>query len=308
MSQRRVTILVGVTNFIGFPERHGEKDRSLRTLVHSELKTSDVSCCSGLHDHDFFEVHATIEGASKFVTGGRCLCIVPGDVLLIDGAIPHGFLAPTDGQFVRYVVHFLANAVAGYGGGVTDPLELMHAENADSFFRIHLHGPALEKTVAILEGMSNPNGAVRFTAETLKCAHLAELLIHLNSQAAVVDPDCLPVDHRSFVRTRPVVSFINRHIGEDLSLRTLSGRFNFSTQHLSHLFKRATGYSVRRYVILRRIAAAKLLLRRNCPAQEASARVGFRDYSHFARTFRQHVGVAPSSFPNRRTEDEDAVR
>ena len=90
---------------------------------------------------------------------------------------------------------------------------------------------------------------------------------------------------------------LSTNLGEPLKIRDLAYRHHLSPCYLSHLFKASTGYSMKRYRMLSRVAEARALLSdSNLSVTEICGRVGFEDMSNFARYFKAEVGVTPSAY------------
>ena len=70
-----------------------------------------------------------------------------------------------------------------------------------------------------------------------------------------------------------------------------------SPHYFAELFRQSTGYAPHQYVIRQRIERAAQCLRdAGRSVIEAGLDAGFQNPSHFARVFRQLVGVSPSRF------------
>jgi len=93
-----------------------------------------------------------------------------------------------------------------------------------------------------------------------------------------------------------VLQYINESYSEDLSLDLLAERFFVSKYHLSHSFRREVGVSVYRYIMLKRLLAAKELLQAGMPAGEVAYATGFGDYAGFWRAFKTEYGISPKEF------------
>ena len=91
-----------------------------------------------------------------------------------------------------------------------------------------------------------------------------------------------------------LVSYVNRHLFEPLSLGSISRTFSLSTSQVSRLFKEATGTSLWDYVSMKRLLSARARLLRGDSAQAACLACGFSDYSAFYRAYRKRFGCAPS--------------
>lgn len=88
-------------------------------------------------------------------------------------------------------------------------------------------------------------------------------------------------------------NYINEHLFEKLSVQSLSDKFYVSVSQLNRQFKKATGFSIGEYIVSKRLAAARNLIKENIPATHACAECGFNDYSSFYRLYIKRFGVSP---------------
>lgn len=85
--------------------------------------------------------------------------------------------------------------------------------------------------------------------------------------------------------------------GEQFSLSDLASEYHISPSHLSHIFKKITGYAPIEYLLSCRLSAAKNLLSSTDKSiKEIIDLCGFSDESNFSRTFREKVGMTPTKF------------
>ena len=91
---------------------------------------------------------------------------------------------------------------------------------------------------------------------------------------------------------------------EDLTLEQLSKLFYISPYHLSHMFKSKTGYSLKQYILRRRIGEAQTLLTdTNQNIHSIATAIGFNDSLYFSRIFAKYIGLSPSQYRNTRKKD-----
>ena len=94
-----------------------------------------------------------------------------------------------------------------------------------------------------------------------------------------------------------VKRYIKEHLAEDLSREALADTVYLTSDYLSHLFKKETGYSLTNYIIHERIEKAKLLLvQKNMSIREVAAACGFDNVSYFSKQFRSITGVTPREY------------
>ena len=92
------------------------------------------------------------------------------------------------------------------------------------------------------------------------------------------------------------LSYINDHLGEELTVDALARQVYTSKYHFMRRFKELTGCPVHQYITQKRLLAAAGLLRAGVSAQEACGQCGFQDYSAFHRAFRRQFGATPREF------------
>ena len=94
-----------------------------------------------------------------------------------------------------------------------------------------------------------------------------------------------------------VYEFIGAHYHESISLRDVAQHFGFSPAYLTELVKNQTGEPINRWIIKRRITAARaLLLETEDTIEKIAEKVGYQSLNHFFRQFRQYYGTSPKAW------------
>jgi AraC family transcriptional regulator len=98
-------------------------------------------------------------------------------------------------------------------------------------------------------------------------------------------------------RLRPVIDYIRRNLGDDVSLETLAALAGLSPNYFLAAFRQATGQTPHRYVTELRVARACELLRDpHRPITEVSLAVGFSSQSHLTEVFRRTMKTTPAAY------------
>ncbi|MFT3952394.1 MAG: AraC family transcriptional regulator [Oscillospiraceae bacterium] len=98
-------------------------------------------------------------------------------------------------------------------------------------------------------------------------------------------------------RLLPVKEYLDVHFAGQIRLDALAERFFLNKFYLTKLFKKQFGVTINGYVIHRRIAKAKELLRfTDRPVEEIAQACGMEDAAYFARVFKQAEGVSPRHY------------
>ena len=94
-----------------------------------------------------------------------------------------------------------------------------------------------------------------------------------------------------------IADYLSAHIGECVTLDELCEKFHFSKSHICHIFKARMGCGIKKYLLDLKIERARQLLTDgSMTVTEISDALAFVSPQHFARTFRQAVGMTPTAF------------
>lgn len=83
------------------------------------------------------------------------------------------------------------------------------------------------------------------------------------------------------------------------TLRSLAAQVGASPTHLVRCFTAAYGLPPHKYLVGRRVAAARRLLLDGLAPAEVAVATGFHDQAHLSRHFRRHVGTTPGRYRTR---------
>lgn len=98
-------------------------------------------------------------------------------------------------------------------------------------------------------------------------------------------------------KTRRVTDFIEAHLDQPLSVAELAELVGMSRGHFSRAFAAAIGETPRRFVLQRRLEAARQRLER--PDEDLATialRSGFSSHAHLSSAFRAVFGMTPSAY------------
>lgn len=96
---------------------------------------------------------------------------------------------------------------------------------------------------------------------------------------------------------RMVVSYVNLHYAEPLSVADIASHIGYSTAHLSELFKQHTGVTIKQQIINVRIDHVKRALKQGGYSLESiAAACGYQNARYLCHVFKSHTGVTPSQY------------
>ena len=93
------------------------------------------------------------------------------------------------------------------------------------------------------------------------------------------------------------IRFIEANLFEKLSLEQIAAVAKISDSTLLRLFKKLVGHTPYKYIKIRRLDEAAILLKKgDLSVGDVAVLIGYEDFSAFAKAFRTHFGQPPSSF------------
>jgi AraC family transcriptional regulator len=96
---------------------------------------------------------------------------------------------------------------------------------------------------------------------------------------------------------RVAAAYIEEHLAEQISLKTLARLVRLSPYHFCRAFKQSFGMPPNRYHTGRRIELAKILLAKPAASvTEIGLTLGFSQTSSFSAAFRRTTGITPTSY------------
>lgn len=247
------------------------------------------------HHHSNYEFYVIVQGNIKICIENMLFESAPMSMFIFPPNYLHGLVSQDDhSAYERMYFHvppeFLSLlSVPGYS--VTEVLDTivkqsrllytLRPEQVQRLFGIIQSIDALSRT----EG--TPFTALKQYALLLEAVVL--MMDVINSQMALSSN--LEYQRHPFLSV--VLSYINDHYTEDLSLDSIAAYSNISKYYLSHEFKRLTNNTIMSYVINKRVQYSHTLLINGVKPLEACYRSGFSSYSNFQKSFRAYFGVSP---------------
>ena len=96
-----------------------------------------------------------------------------------------------------------------------------------------------------------------------------------------------------------VVDYINRHLGEEIDLKSLAKISNFSPFYFHRIMKAFLGEPLGTFIVRTRTeAAARLLRYSDVPVADIAYRIGYSSPSSLSKVFKQFYGISPLEYRN----------
>jgi AraC family transcriptional regulator len=149
--------------------------------------------------------------------------------------------------------------------------------------------------IAMIAEVESPGFASRLVLDTL----LQTFVVQLLRQSSTLAGGAGNAPHSTAPRRlQRVLDYMEAHLADEIELDDLAGVAGSSRFHFSRAFREATGFPPYRYLVHRRINAAKTLLLTGdeLTLEQIAAQCGFKSSAQFSVMFKQVFGTTPSRF------------
>ncbi|MBQ5910984.1 MAG: helix-turn-helix domain-containing protein [Clostridia bacterium] len=243
------------------------------------------------HYHDFYEVFFFIDGDVDYWIDGSLYRLAPGDILLIHPTELHKPVpAAKIERYERIVLWINKSYLSEIENGI---LENCFDKEKPTYNKVlRLAEDKKEQLFALAHSLCEEYHSSEFAAETGAYSLLLQILVQINRHNNTETP----VDSKKFstpTLISEILSYINDHYAEKLTLDSIANHFFVSKYHLSHEFKDAVNTSLYRYIIMKRLNEAYTLLSEGHSANDVCTMCGFGNYSVFFRAFKAEFGISP---------------
>lgn len=265
-------------------EKTGYLDREFRLFHIKDQTKKDFS----FHYHDFHKVVVFLSGNVTYHIEGKAYRLEPWDILLVDRHAIHKPEIDASVPYERFIL-WIQNNIA------ENELTRCFRKASDrSYNLVRLHSTLQEKLKDILLELESSLKTEDFGNEILSNALFSQFMVYLNriflEKQYIFDQKSYSCDSQ----IANLIQYINRHLGEELTIEALAKQSYLSKYYLMRKFKEDTGYTIHNYITSKRLLMARSLIAEGTPVIKASQQSGFKEYSTFVRAYKRQFKKIPS--------------
>ena len=241
------------------------------------------------HFHEFDKLVILISGRVDYLVEDRSYPLEPWTVLLVRHHTIHKAVIDRTEPYERIILYldrrYFERVMPGAG-----LLECFDEADRRGRHLLRAAGDQLRELREAVAAYEKAAADTRFGSEAMCETLIIQLLIHISrlSEAEPARPERI-----ADPKIQQVLSYINEHFREDLTVEALADRVYMSRYHFMRYFKAQTGTTVHAYVRQKRLVHAARLIREGVSAVKAAELSGFNDYSAFHRAFKASFGISP---------------
>ncbi|WP_211745812.1 AraC family transcriptional regulator [Paenibacillus sp. Marseille-Q4541] len=268
------------------------------SFTHRNCDPLHTEVDDGFHSHPFYEIYYFHAGKCNYIIGDRIHILEPGDLILMHGMTLHRPHPEPDTTYIRTTLHFYPSEIEQYlhperAKWLLEPFEKLNNEV------IHLTQAQqieVEECFAQMNQLhqGNENQERAHDRFIFKLCDFLVMAAHFYETA---------MHHRKILSDKEehlqhIITYLESNYMYEVALSDIASELHLSKPYMAALFKELTGTTIIKYLYQRRINQAKLLFRfqPEISVTEVSKKAGFKQISHFSRTFKQAVGCSPETY------------
>lgn len=246
------------------------------------------------HYHDFCKVLLFLAGSVDYTIEGRTYSLEPGDIVLVNSKEIHCPQVRSHCPYERII--FYLSPLFLKESSPQAPLNQCFLDGAYRHSSVLRPEETLRRQLFSLAKAAELASRRREKdfAGPLYCRLLVlEFMVLLNRTAASGKAGYLHTGAMDY-RVASLISYINGHLSQDLSIELLAKQCCLSPYHMMRLFKEETGCTIGKYISQKRLSLARELLEtHHANATQACFQSGFANYSTFLRAYKKQYGSSP---------------
>lgn len=257
-------------------------------FFHKSYDVIESTAIYGMHTHEMCEIYFPIRGNGRLFVEGNCYPLLADTIFLMRSNEAHHITLEPDSVYERMVLHFQPHAIATVDPRLTllAPFTNRPLGQGNAYTLTQSSLTRIRSCFDDILRIESDSYQKRLAIQTSLFSILTELNRCFSSE-----PPAEGMAKNN--RISEIISYINDHLTDELSVALLCDTFYISKSHLNKLFLQHTSSTVWKYVETKRLVNAKNLLKSGIPASEACELSGFDNYSTFFRAYKKLFGESP---------------
>lgn len=267
---------------------HNGQEAIQQMLLHMQVQVLEAEltqCWLEWKEFDYTvaynKLYLILDGEGWLKIGDQELYPMPGQLILMPAGTIQSYSTISDRPFLKYWCHFTATV-------------------GDSEVFSWLDVP-------FCYDITDPAGMTDAFRELVQAHHQRTVSSRLKEKSVMLDilsrmfelapPTIHPDKTEEMQRLSIVQQYIQNHLQEELTLEQMAATIHLHPNYFIKYFKRHFGTTAQKYLSIKRMEQAKLLLRTSSLSiKEIADATGFESANYFSKTFRKRIGYSPSEY------------
>ncbi len=233
------------------------------------------------HLHNEWEIYYFQNGTASYIIGNKMFKLQNNDLLIVPPQVFHRAIVDSNIFYERTIISFPTDKIS------KNVIKI--AQNLPMKFNIENH-QLLKSLIRSVE--SFVDDADKQTVSNLIVKTVELIFFHLSKFCQQTLISATPQNLLNSLFSN-ILTYIDEHLCEKLSLQNLAKQFYTSSSWISHHFKQSLGTSCLKYINTKRILQAQRLIQQGELPTEVCFKYCYADYSSFYRQYKQVIGNSP---------------
>ena len=249
------------------------------------------------HIQQCHEISCILSGSGIMITNDRCYDINQGDIHIISKGDNHEIRCEhPDGMRFAYIgfdFELKKESIDVLADFYSSSPEYTVRDKGDisAFFRMLIN-----------EWYSEPENHMQVIPSLINCIiSYVKRLYECEKESKFKPKKTDPVIGNNLYN---ILNYIDNNIIGITNLKSISEKFGYTENYVSHMFKAKTGMNIKKYIMNEKMKiASEILLNTGCRVAEVAERLGYSSPQSFSRMFRNNMGCSPSEFREKSLEN-----
>lgn len=263
------------------------------TIQHLIDPTPD-STSFKMHAHGQYELYYFVSGKGEYCVEGIQYRLEPGCILLMHPGETHQLLISDEEPYERIMIHFSEQLI-----DMMTPQKEVFRILSERPTGVGSYYPADQLNQTLIRQCFSE--LVRqFSCGLYREKYQLQMVLYSYCMPIFWDMQYYYLKEGKNIKIQTddpintIITYINEHLAEEISLEQLSKKFFISKSNLNLKFKKATGTTVWDYILTKRLMSAHIKIMNGKSVRTVFLESGFRDYSSFYRRYVRKFGVSPA--------------
>ena len=245
------------------------------------------------HTHNAAELYLTLTNLPDVLLNDTVSEVRKGTLILIPPFCVHQLYHGIDQVYERYILNIDIRWLEKVFDCMEDSVDYL--KWTDRPLTLALDEPQLSKLTTALNRFLPMQGerSIKAVAEFMALLSVLDGVVQEASKNFASDHTVVSGTQKT---VNEIISYINEHLMENLTLGQIASHFFMNKDYLSRLFMKHTHTSIGHYSSIQRIAKAQELLREGKTVGEVQEIMGYSSYAYFFKTFQKMTGISPSRY------------
>ncbi len=255
-------------------------------------RNESVSYPVGPHTHNAAEIYYTMTDLPDVLLNDTVSAVPAGTLLIIPAFCIHQLYHETGKKYERYILSINSEWIkAIFSDNSAEYSYLYDSQEPVLLFPDKAQKKELIRRLDGLLSLSEKSSP----ASLISFLQLFEIIHSSVISTTMSFHSDLPISSAQ-KRVNEIISFLQEHIQENITITDLSDHFHLNPDYLARLFKSHMHISLGKYIILLKISAAESMLREGKSVTEVQETLAYSSYAHFFKTFQRITGISPSKY------------